>query len=266
MNTASFSCGLRGAEISVTDEKPLESGVLRMWKINCKNVNSVKPFKTEGLRVMAQRKVVRTLTAHHSLTVFFVIMISSAGFPSASSTCSGGLTTVPIQVNIVCFLCISQQLCFFLFWRWAAQWYDDILILLPDFSTRWVYIESVNTSIIKVFMLLICRPTLFLCPNSGLMFFKQYQVTGKVKSGASWTVPFNPAWCPFLYQSEGQSRRELLCFWGAWLVKERGNKTYMILKGLKCTLKSAVSTCWCAACLCNCFPVVTLILQFLSGD
>lgn len=53
MNTAPFSCGLQGEEISVTDEKPLESGVLRMWKINYKNVNSIKPFKTEELRDMS---------------------------------------------------------------------------------------------------------------------------------------------------------------------------------------------------------------------
>lgn len=51
-----FFWGLRGAEISVTDEKPLQSGALRMWKINYKNVNLIKPFKTEELRVMSGRK------------------------------------------------------------------------------------------------------------------------------------------------------------------------------------------------------------------
>lgn len=92
---------LQGAEISATDENPLESGVLRMWKINCKNVNSIKPFKTEELRVMSQRKVVRALTA---LAVVFVIVITNAGFCSASSICTGALTTVPLQ----CLLFVSS--------------------------------------------------------------------------------------------------------------------------------------------------------------
>lgn len=148
---------------------------------------------------MSQRKVVRTLTS--LAVVFFVIMITSAGFHSASSICSGGLMTVPVQMNIVCFLCISQQLCLFLFWRWAAQ-YDDILILPPVFSTRWVFIESVKYQHYQVFMMLMCGLTLFMCTNRGLMLFMQYQETEKVKSGPSWTVPLNPAWCHFPYQSE----------------------------------------------------------------
>lgn len=93
MNTASFSCRLQEAEISVTDEKPLKSGVLRMWKIN--NVNSIKPFKTEEQRDMSQRKVVRTLTTLS--VVFFVITTTSAGFHSASSICTGGLMTMPVR-------------------------------------------------------------------------------------------------------------------------------------------------------------------------
>lgn len=113
-----------------------------MWKINYKNLNLIQPFKTEKLRVMSWRTVVRNLTC--LAVVFFVIMMTSAGFHSASSLCSGSLTTVPVQVNIVSFLCISQQLCLFLFWRWAAQWYDDILLLLPVFSARRVHIESVK--------------------------------------------------------------------------------------------------------------------------
>lgn len=172
MNTASFSCGLQGAEISVTDEKPLESGVLRMWKINCKNVNSVKPFKTEGLRVMAQRKVVRTLTAHHSLTVVIVIMISSAGFHSASSTCTGGLTT-PVQVNIGFFS--SAYLNNFAFSSSGDGQHNDMMIFwfyFLIFLLGECILTMLNTSIIKVFMLLIRSPTLFLCTNSELMFFQ----------------------------------------------------------------------------------------------
>lgn len=95
MNTASFSCRLQEAEISVTDEKPLKSGVLRMWKINYKNVNSIKPFKTEEQRDTSQRKVVRTLTTLS--VVFFVITTTSAGFHSASSVCTDGLMTMPVR-------------------------------------------------------------------------------------------------------------------------------------------------------------------------
>lgn len=131
-----FFCGLQGAEISVTDENHLiwsEPSVWRMWKINYKNINSKKPFKIKELRVMSRRKVVRNLTA--LAVVFFVTVITCAGFHSGSSIWTGALTKVSVQVNIVCVLCVAQQLCL-LFWRWAAQWYDGILILLPDFSTR----------------------------------------------------------------------------------------------------------------------------------
>lgn len=136
MNTASFSCRLQEAEISVTDEKPLESGVLRMRKINYKNVNSIKSREIchKGKLPELSPLFLWSLLSPQPVLVFIL-------FPpyalAVSWQCLFGM-------NIVSFLCISQQLCLFLFWRWAAQWYDDILILLPGFSTRRVHIESVK--------------------------------------------------------------------------------------------------------------------------
>lgn len=124
MNTASFPCRLQEAEISVTDEKPLEPGVLRMWKINYKNVNSIKPFKTEEQRDMSQRKVVRTLTTLS--VVFFVITTTSAGFHSASSICTAGLMTMPVQHEYCFFpLHISTTLPFLEMGSTMIWWYSD---------------------------------------------------------------------------------------------------------------------------------------------
>lgn len=83
--------------------------------------------------------------SHHSCSVvLFVITITSVGFHSASSICSGGLMTMPVQRGYCLFPLHISTIYLFLFWRWAAQRCDDSLILLPAFCAKSMQTESVK--------------------------------------------------------------------------------------------------------------------------
>lgn len=83
-------------------------------------------------------------------------------------------------------------------------------------------LKVLNTRIIKVFMIFIYGPSVFLCPRGGLTLFTQHHSSinrkSEIWSELSWPLHLSLMPLPSSGRRTEQKRAALL--WGLWLVKD----------------------------------------------